>query len=52
MKHTIVFLDRKSLIADMRAPSFAHEWVDHEQTTPGGSRGAPRRTPTSSSSTR
>jgi glycerate dehydrogenase len=34
MKHTIVFLDRASLIADMRAPSFAHDWIDHEQTRP------------------
>jgi glycerate dehydrogenase len=32
MTHKIVFLDRKSLIADLRAPSFAHEWVDYEQT--------------------
>ncbi|HWR76559.1 MAG TPA: D-2-hydroxyacid dehydrogenase [Thiobacillus sp.] len=32
MTHTIVFLDRKSLIADLRAPSFAHEWVEYEQT--------------------
>lgn len=34
MKHTIVFLDRNSLIADMRVPSFAHEWIDHGQTQP------------------
>lgn len=34
MKHTIVFLDRNSLIADMRVPSFAHEWVDFEQSGP------------------
>lgn len=34
MKHTIVFLDRASLIADMRAPSFAHDWIDHDQTAP------------------
>ena len=34
MKHTIVFLDRNSLIADMRVPSFAHEWIDHDQTRP------------------
>ena len=32
MTHKIVFLDRKSLIADVRAPSFPHEWVDYEQT--------------------
>ncbi|MFZ0107439.1 MAG: D-2-hydroxyacid dehydrogenase [Thiobacillus sp.] len=35
MKHTIVFLDRKSLIAEMRVPSFPHDWVDFEQTLPG-----------------
>ena len=34
MKHTIVFLDRNSLIADMRAPAFAHDWIDHDQTRP------------------
>ncbi|MBI1282781.1 MAG: glycerate dehydrogenase [Thiobacillus sp.] len=34
MTRRIVFLDRASLIADMRAPSFAHEWIDHEQTHP------------------
>ncbi|MDP3421171.1 MAG: D-2-hydroxyacid dehydrogenase [Thiobacillus sp.] len=34
MKHTIVFLDRQSLIADMRVPSFTHDWIDHDQTRP------------------
>lgn len=34
MNPRIVFLDRKSLIADLRAPSFAHHWTDHEQTRP------------------
>jgi glycerate dehydrogenase len=34
MRDRIVFLDRASLIAEMRAPSFAHEWTDHEQTRP------------------
>ncbi len=34
MKHRIVFLDRQSLIADMRRPSFAHDWVDYGQTRP------------------
>lgn len=34
MSQRIVFLDRKSLIADMRKPSFAHDWVDHDQTKP------------------
>ncbi|MHB1084941.1 MAG: D-2-hydroxyacid dehydrogenase [Thiobacillus sp.] len=32
MTHTIVFLDRKSLIADLRAPAFSHAWVEYEQT--------------------
>lgn len=31
--HRIVFLDRDSLIADVRAPSFAHSWQDHAATT-------------------
>lgn len=34
MKHTIVFLDRNSLIAEIRVPSFTHDWVDFEQTLP------------------
>jgi len=34
MKQKIVFLDRNSLIAEMRVPSFAHDWVDFEQTRP------------------
>ena len=34
MSRRIVFLDRQSLIAEMRAPSFAHEWIDHQQTHP------------------
>jgi glycerate dehydrogenase len=34
MTRKIVFLDRNSLIADMRVPSFAHAWIDHEQTHP------------------
>jgi Lactate dehydrogenase and related dehydrogenases len=34
MKHKIVFLDRKSIIADIRAPAFAHEWIDHDKTGP------------------
>jgi glycerate dehydrogenase len=28
----IVFLDRDSLIADVRRPAFAHEWVEHDAT--------------------
>jgi glycerate dehydrogenase len=34
MSRRIVFLDRASLIADMHAPSFAHDWIDHDQTPP------------------
>jgi glycerate dehydrogenase len=34
MPHKIVFLDRKSLIADMRVPSFAHGWMGYDQTAP------------------
>lgn len=34
MSQRIVFLDRASLIADMRPPAFVHEWIDHEQTAP------------------
>jgi glycerate dehydrogenase len=31
--HRIVFLDRDSLIADVRPPAFAHAWQDHAATT-------------------
>ncbi len=34
MSRRIVFLDRASLVADMHAPSFAHDWIDHEQSRP------------------
>ena len=34
MTRHIVFLDRKSLTADMRAPNFAHVWQDFDQTLP------------------
>ena len=34
MKQKIVFLDRNSLIANMRMPSFVHDWVDFDQTRP------------------
>ena len=34
MSRRIVFLDRQSLIADLRAPAFAHDWIDHDQTRP------------------
>ncbi len=32
MKRRIVFLDRASLIATLRPPSFAHQWIDYAQT--------------------
>lgn len=32
MKRRIVFLDRDSLIATLRPPSFAHAWIDYGQT--------------------
>ena len=31
-KHSIVFLDRDSLIAKVRPPAFAHEWAEHAHT--------------------
>ena len=33
--HHIVFLDRDSLLATVRPPSFAHQWRDHAATQPG-----------------
>jgi glycerate dehydrogenase len=30
----IVFLDRSTLIADLRRPGFEHEWTDYEMTAP------------------
>jgi glycerate dehydrogenase len=35
MAHTIVFLDRASLGANVRSPAFAHVWRDHDATAPG-----------------
>ncbi|MFP5393492.1 MAG: D-2-hydroxyacid dehydrogenase [Gammaproteobacteria bacterium] len=32
--HTIVFLDRDSLIADLRRPAFAHRWSEYPATDP------------------
>jgi glycerate dehydrogenase len=32
---TIVFLDRDTLRAELRAPSFEHRWVDYGETKPG-----------------
>lgn len=34
MAKRIVFLDRASLVANLRAPAFDHEWLDYEQTAP------------------
>lgn len=34
MPHTIVFLDRETLGASVRAPSFAHSYVEHDVTAP------------------
>ena len=31
----IVFLDRDTLIADVRRPAFAHQWTEHDFTKPG-----------------
>jgi glycerate dehydrogenase len=31
----IVFLDRATLPVPLRAPAFAHDWVDHDTTGPG-----------------
>jgi glycerate dehydrogenase len=33
-QHQIVFLDRDSLIADIRPPAFAHRWRDYPATSP------------------
>jgi glycerate dehydrogenase len=33
-RHSIVFLDRDSLIADIRTPAFDHTWTDHGATQP------------------
>ncbi|HEU4851494.1 MAG TPA: D-2-hydroxyacid dehydrogenase [Telluria sp.] len=32
--HKIVFLDRASLVADIRTPSFPHVWTDYPSTAP------------------
>ncbi|MGB9493788.1 MAG: D-2-hydroxyacid dehydrogenase [Azonexus sp.] len=31
----IVYLERESIIADVRRPAFAHDWVEYAKTTPG-----------------
>lgn len=35
VQHQIVFLDRDSLIADIRTPAFAHRWRDYAATNAG-----------------
>lgn len=32
--HRIVYLERESMIAEVRRPSFAHEWVEYPSTKP------------------
>lgn len=32
--HHIVFLDRASIVADIRSPRAPHAWIDHAQTSP------------------
>lgn len=34
MDHTIVFLDRETLGADVRKPGFAHRYIEHDATSP------------------
>ncbi|HWS99209.1 MAG TPA: D-2-hydroxyacid dehydrogenase [Pyrinomonadaceae bacterium] len=34
MAQKIVFLDRNTIIADIRRPGFEHEWVEYETTAP------------------
>lgn len=34
MKEYVVFLDRDTLIADLRIPAFDHTWVEHPDTPP------------------
>jgi glycerate dehydrogenase len=35
MEHKIVFLDRSTIIADVRRPNFEHEWTEYETSKPG-----------------
>src|SRR5215212_1694026 len=35
MEQKIVFLDRSTIIADIRRPGFEHEWAEYETTAPG-----------------
>ena len=33
--HRIVYLERESVIAEVRRPAFAHEWTEYPKTAPG-----------------
>jgi len=33
--HRIVYLERESVIAEVRRPAFAHDWTEHPRTLPG-----------------
>nr|MBL8411611.1 D-2-hydroxyacid dehydrogenase [Dechloromonas sp.] len=33
--HRIVYLERESVIAEVRRPAFAHDWIEHPRTLPG-----------------
>ena len=35
MEQKIVFLDRSTIIADVRRPNFEHEWMEYETSAPG-----------------
>ena len=35
MMQRIAYLERESIIADVRRPAFAHDWVEYAKTTPG-----------------
>ena len=34
MSERIVYLERESIIADVRRPAFAHDWVEYPKTRP------------------
>ncbi len=40
MSHRIVFLDRETLDARLRAPGFPHEYREYDVTAPGRSSSA------------
>ncbi len=42
MTNAVVFLDRASLKAKVRKPSFADEYIEHEKNRPAANRAAPR----------